>query len=256
EAAEQAVIQGTIISSPATEAALPAFKPGVQLVFVTAPDNELAGYLRAQRANSIKDWQDFLLHYSSSARAANARNALAEIIERSAESAFTEYQKLAASHKPDIALLKQAREQAQEANRATSGYRPAIQLIEAVSRELDTLAEADRVRLAGFRQALETQTPGLSQINAARRHTAQLLEVRPDYAPVVNLHREIVNEELKLASAVESAESLVTSKHYDEAVAALGAYRGFAGELPRIDSILAAAYTYHLNQGQELAARQ
>src|SRR5205085_8680245 len=146
-------------------------------------------------------------------------------------------------------LLKQAREQAQEANRAASGYRPAIQLIEEISRELDTLLESDHARLAAFRKALETQSSGLLPINAARRHTAQLLEVRPDYAPLLNLHREIVNEELKLSSAVESAESLVTSKHYDEAVAALGAYRGFAGELPRIDSVLAAVYTYHLNAG-------
>src|SRR5437764_662690 len=256
EAAEQAVIQGTIISTPATEAALLAFRPGVQLVSVTTPDTELAGYLRAQRANSIKHWQDFLLHYSSSARAANAQNALAEIIERSAESAFTEYQKLAASHKPDISLLKQAREQAQEANRAASGYRPAIELIEASSRELDTLLESDRARLAAFRKALETQSSGLLPMNAARRHTTQLLEVRPDYAPVLNLHREIVNEELKLASAVESAESLVASKHYDEAVAALGAYRCFASEFPRIDAVLTAAYTSHFNHGQELAAKQ
>src|SRR5207244_11452738 len=102
----------------------------------------------------------------------------------------------------------------------------------------------------------ETQCHGRFQRTGARRHPAPLREGRPDYAPGLNLHREIVNEEVKLASAVESAESLVTSKHYDEAVAVLGAYRGFAGELPRIDSILAAAYTYHLNRGQELAARQ
>src|SRR5207244_7301351 len=73
---------------------------------------------------------------------------------------------------------------------------------------------------------------------------------------VLNLHREIVNEELKLASVVESAESLVASKHYDEAVAALGAYRCFAGEFPRIDAVLTAAYTSHFNHGQELIAKQ
>jgi tetratricopeptide (TPR) repeat protein len=256
EAAEQALIQGNIISSWQPGMALPAFKPGMQLVFVEAPDTELADYLRAQRANTIKDWQDFLSRHPSSGHAGNARNAIAEILERGAEATFTQYQQSGGTRKADLALLKQAREQAQEANRAASGFAAAIRLIETISRELDALLEMDRNRLAAFRKSLETQSGGLQPLVAAMRHSKALLEVRPDYAPVINLHRDIVHEEEKMGKAIESAESLATDKHYDEALAALGPYRMFAGDLPRIETLVTAAYTYHLNQGRDFAARQ
>src|SRR5208282_5905966 len=57
-AAEQAMIRGTPVSSSPRDAMIPAFKPGVQLVFIAAPDVELADFLRAQRANTVRDWED------------------------------------------------------------------------------------------------------------------------------------------------------------------------------------------------------
>lgn len=256
EAAEQTVLQGTGIFSAAPGVGLPALKPGTQLIFLAAPDPELADYLRAQRANTMKDWQDFLRQNPSSPHAANARNAIAEIIERSAEASFAQYQKSTATRQPDIALLKQAREQAQEANRTVSGYRPAVQLFEAIGHELDTLLEIDRLRLAAYRKSLADQTNGLSQLVTARHHSTRLLEVLPEYAPVSNLHREIVKEEQKLGAAVEYAESLLAQKRFDEALAALGPYRAFAAEMPRINAVITSAYSWHFSQGQDLAARQ
>ena len=255
EAAEQTVLQGTGIFSAAPGVGLPALKPGTQLIFLAAPDPELADYLRAQRANTMKDWQDFLRQNPSSPHTANARNAIAEIIEHSAEASFAQYQKSAAGRQPDIALLRQAREQAQEANRTVSGYRPAVQLFEAIGHELDTLLEIDRLRLAAYRKSLTDQTNGLPQLVTARHHSTRLLEVLPEYAPVANLHREIVKEEQKLGAAVEYAESLLAQKRFDEALAALGSYRAFAPEMPRIEALITSAYSWHFTQGQDLAAK-
>lgn len=256
EAAGQTVLQGTGIFSAAPGASLPTLKPGTQLIFLAAPDPELADYLRAQRANTMKDWQDFLRQNPSSPHAANARNAIAEIIERSAEASFAQYQKSAATRQPDLALLKQAREQAQEANRTVSGYRPAVQLFEAIGHELDTLLEIDRMRLAAYRKSLQEQSNGLPQLVTARHHSTRLLEVLPEYAPVANLHREIVKEEQKLGAAVEYSESLLAQKRFDEALAALGSYRAFAPEMPRIEAVITSAYSWHFSQGQDLAAKQ
>src|SRR5947209_1575727 len=256
EAAGQTALQGTGIFSAAPGIGLPALKPGTQLIFIAAPDTELADYLRAQRANTMTDWQDFLRQNPSSTHAANARNAIAEIVERSAESTFAQYQKSLAARQPDIALLKQAREQAQEANRTVAGYRPAVQLFEAIGHELDTLLEIDRLRLAAYRNSLEDQSNGLPQLVTARRHTTRLLEVLPEYAPVANLHREIIKEEQKLGAAVEYAESLLAQKRFDDALAALGPYRAFAAEMPRIDAVIGSAYSWHFTQGQDLAGKQ
>jgi len=54
-AAEQAMIRGTPVSSSPRDAMIPAFKPGVKLVFIAAPDAELADFLQAQRANTVRD---------------------------------------------------------------------------------------------------------------------------------------------------------------------------------------------------------
>jgi hypothetical protein len=256
EAAEQATVQGTPVSASDPELGIPVLKPGVQLVFVLAADSELADYLRARRANTETDWKEFLARYPSSTRAADARNGLAGLHQQAAEAAFAQYQKLAAEHKPDLAPLKHAFKEAQAANQAASGFNAAVKLMESITRELDTLLEQDRGRLQSYEKALQNHTPGFAPLLAARQHIEQLLEVRPEYAPVLNLRREIVAEERKLEAAIVGAESLQASGRYDDAVASLGAYAAFAGEAPRIDAIVSAAYRYHFSRGQDLGTHR
>jgi hypothetical protein len=256
QAASQAVLQGVPVSSSVTPANLPSFVPGVKVIFVAGANAELADYLRAQRANSDKDWQAFLARYPASTRAGEARTAMAEIHQQAAQASFAEYQKLVAAHKPDVAVLKRASTEAQAATQAAPGYRPAVALLEAISRELDALLEADRGKLQAFRKALQDRTDGYSQLTAARQHLELLLEIRPEYAPLLNLRREIGNEEQKLEAAVAGAESHKEARRYDQALTALGPYAAFASELPRIDALVAAAYQYHFNQGRDLAAQQ
>jgi hypothetical protein len=104
EAAEQAVIRGTAVSASPRGAVIPAFKTAVQLVFIAGPDAELAEFLRTQRANTLRDWQDFLARYPSSSRRAFVQNAIAGFHQQAAEAAFAQYQ----SAGKDIAMLRQA----------------------------------------------------------------------------------------------------------------------------------------------------
>src|ERR1700694_1767241 len=61
EAAEQAVLSGTVVGASARQASeLPPVKPGLRLVFVPAPDTELAEYLRAGRVHTVAGWREFL----------------------------------------------------------------------------------------------------------------------------------------------------------------------------------------------------
>jgi hypothetical protein len=234
---------------------IPAIKPGVQLVFVPAPDPELCEYLRARRANSPAAWEDFLARHPASIRTADARNALAEMHQHVADGAFSDYQKLAVAGKPDLGLLKQAYAEARAAGRADPGYRPAFKLEDAISHELDALLEQDRAELHVFRDALKNHTTGYSHLTAAKRHIERLSEIRPDYAPVMNLQGEIASDDLKCEATLKNAETLLAAQRYDEAVAALGSYSAFATEVPRIDAVLAAAYGYHSKRGQEFAQR-
>ena len=250
EAAEQAVLQGAVVSSSIPGNDLPLLKRGVRLIFVPAPDDELAQYLLAQRTNSIAGWQAFLAAHASSAHTNDAKSALAQVNEESAEADFARYQKSG-----EIGALKQAEQQAIQANKAVSGFAPANKLRAQINKELDTLLEPDRTRLENFRKALAEQTAGLAQLRAAKKHNEELLTVNPEYAPLVNLRSEIGAEVRKLEAAVEAADSVAGTKGYDQAIQALGAYRIFAGEDPRIDAIVTQAYSVHFNRGRELAAQ-
>jgi hypothetical protein len=256
EAAEQTVLLGTPVSSSSPDAALPALKPGVQLIFVTAPDAEFAEYLRAQRANAVTDWQEFLNRYPASTRSAAAHNAIAAIHQRIAEAAFAQYRKSAGASKPDLALLKQGYEAAQAAMRAVSGYRPAFDLMGSIDGELDGLLEQDRTELIAFRKGLQEHTTGYSHLIAARRQIERLLEIRTDYAPTMNLRQDILREEEHFNAALAAAESQLMSKRYDEAISSLGPYTAFSSEAPRVHAVLSSGYEFHFNRGRDLAAQQ
>ena len=73
EAAEQAMLQGTVVSSSVQGIGIAALKPGVKLVFVAAADNELAEVLLAQRKNTVEGWQTFVAHFGSSSRVPEAK---------------------------------------------------------------------------------------------------------------------------------------------------------------------------------------
>jgi hypothetical protein len=254
QAADQAVIQGTSVSTD--QVVLPEFKPGVRLVFVPAPDADLAEFLRTQRANSISEWQEFLHRFPSSAHVNEARTAMADLHQRDAEAAWARYQESTAAHKPNLMLLKQASTQAQAALRIVPGFHPAFALTEAISRELDVLLARGRTGLEAYRQALQSRSAGYLGLVAAREHVDRLLEIRSDYTPVVNLRRDITAEEQKVEEAIGRAESLVAARHYDEAAAELSPYASFMAELPRIATVFTADYRYHLNQGQAFMDRQ
>src|SRR5207237_1365995 len=161
----------------------------------------LAAYLSAQRAHSVMGWQAFLVRYGSSARAADAKNAIAAIYEKSAESALAEYRNSAASG--DLSRLRQAQQQEENAEKSVAGYAPAAKLQEQINRELDALLESDRSNLQRYRKALQDHSLGYVQLAAAKQHNEQVLEVSPQYAPALALRAEIAVELRKLGLAVQ-----------------------------------------------------
>src|SRR5262249_41961502 len=125
-----------------------------------------------------------------------------------------------------------------------------------ISKELDVLNNADSTKLEAFRKAITEQTFGYTELLGAKKHNEELLSINPEYAPVLNLHSEIIGEVRKLDEAVANAEGTANSKGYDDALQALGRYRAFGAEVPRIESLVPAAYSAHLTRGQESAGQQ
>jgi hypothetical protein len=103
---------------------------------------------------------------------------------------------------------------------------------------------------------VQDHASGYSELSDARLHVERLLQVRPDYAPLLGLQREIAGEQRKLEKTIVDAEVLMVEAHYDRAVNALGAYAAFASEMPRVDAVISAAFQHHYENGQKLAAHQ
>jgi tetratricopeptide (TPR) repeat protein len=72
----------------------------------------------------------------------------------------------------------------------------------------------------------------------------------------LTLQSAIAAESKGVDTAVHSAESMIPSQHYDDAVAAVEEFRAFAEEEPRISAIIDAAYKYHFDRGKADAANQ
>jgi tetratricopeptide (TPR) repeat protein len=256
EAADQALLQGAVIGASAKQSSdLPALKPGVRLVFVPAPDTELAEYLRAERTHTVAGWREFLVRYDSSPHAGEAKKNLAALFEEAGESAFDEYQKSVTAHRPDLTHLKRAHGQAEQAIHTLEGHPPALKLIAQIRGQLDKLIESDRAELRAYRKALAEHTPGYAHLAAAKKHNDLVVDASPKYKPALDLQTDLFEETRKFEADVQNAETLLASKRYDEALNAIESYRAFEAEAPRIQTIVTVAYSYHFNRGQELSAQ-
>jgi hypothetical protein len=253
ELADQSVLQGNVVAASAGQPSeVPALKPGVQVFFVGALDTELAEYLRARRAKSIVVWQEFLTRYASSSHATDARKSLADLFEQAGEAAFDQYRKAGA---PGWSSLKQAHQQAEQAVHTVPDYSAAVKLLGQIRAELDLLTAADRAELLAYRKTLLDQTAGYNHLVAARKEDDQILDVDANYLPALELQSDLIKEASRLESILQTAEGLLTAKRYDDALLALGVYRPFASEVPRVEAVVAAVYTYHSTRAKEFAAQ-
>ena len=255
QAADQALIMGLVAQSSTQPAEVPAIQPGVQLVFVAAPDTEFAEFLRAQRAQSVALWQEYLKRYPSAAHAALARQGLATMLLQSAESAIAELARSKSSDGSQLTLLKQARNAAAQIESLSGNRATADKLLQALHAQLDLQLEKDRRLLQSFSRAVADHTAGYAHLTAASRLSQQILEVEPDYPPATALHNEIGSEESKLDSTLHNADSLLLAKQYDDALRAIEPYRGMAAEIPQVANIVETAYRFHFSRAQQLSAQ-
>ena len=255
--ADKATLQGQVLSSSVPGVSIvPAFKAGVKLVFVAAPDTELAEYLRANRAHSISQWQDYLARYPKAAHTDTAKQSLAALLSKDGADALEAYRSSASSSSPAYAQLRNAFLRADQVHDLVPTSDDAAKLHDAVHTELVHIADKIRAELQAYRQALSNHTTGYSHLAASRQLTEQSLGVDPHFDQGLTLQTAVTAETKRVDSALQSGESNIASQHFDEAVAAVSDFRNFADEEPRIAAILDAAYKHHFEQGKADVASQ
>jgi hypothetical protein len=249
--ADRAMLSGQVLSSSVQGVTtLPPFKPTVKIVFVQAPDTELAEYLRANRAHSLAQWQDYLARYPKAAHTDAAKQSMAALLLSDGNDALAAYRGSVSSATPGYAQLRTAFLRAEQAHELVPTNDEAKKLHDAVHAELVLVAEKIRTELQAYRQALGNHTTGYSHLVVSRQLTEQALGVDPHFDQGTTLETAVSAETKRIEAAIQSGQSNITAQHYDEAVAAVSDFRSFADEEPRILVIVDKAYQYHFDRGQ------
>ncbi len=254
ELASRAVLQAKVLSSgPDANQPAPPLKPGVRIIFVGAPDVELAEFLRADRGGTISLWQDYLGKYPSSPHTVRAKQALTSLLAQEGTDDLNAYRKSLSGPARSYAALKNARWRATQALAVLPTFVAAGRLDDETKMELEKIIAEGQKEIQAYRQVLKSHAPGYAHLTTANDLAIALFEVDPHYGAALGFETETNNETKALSSKLQSAESLLAAKRFDEAFAAISPYAGFADEVPRISSIAKADYDFHYGRGQELA---
>jgi tetratricopeptide (TPR) repeat protein len=254
---DRAVLTAQVMSSsPAGITTVPLFKPTVKIVFVTAPDTELGEYLRANRASSVAQWQDYLSRYSKAAHTDSAKQALAALFLKEGENGLAAYKASASSSSPAYSDLKTAFSRADQVHDLLPGSEGATKLRDSVEAELVLVANQGNTELQAYKQGLASHSGGYAHLANSRQLMEHTLEVDPHFDQGLALQSAIAADGKRIDTALNSAEGMIASQRYDDAVKAIAEFRSFADEEPRIAAILNTAYKTHFDRGKAAAADQ
>lgn len=225
---------------------------GVKLVFVEAPDQELAEYLRAVRASNIPGWQAYLQKYPAAKHVQDAKTRLGRLYAGAGQAALDIYTKTAASTSPDYSSLKSARTFAEQAMAAAPDVPEGKELNDGMNAALGAIVEKSQNELDAYLAAMKDGGAGYGHLATARSlaEIANGIEITKSSSAVLG---EAMKPYDALQGAMRQAEALATARQYDLALTAIDPYRGFAGEEPRIAAIIDADYNYHIESGKRAA---
>ena len=245
---DSAVLTGT--SANSTDPPAPILK-GVTLVFIAAPDVDLAEYLLAQRAANIPGWQRYLDKEAAGAHIGPAKTSLATLIVAVGEDAYNAYDKSSTTGSPAYDSLKTAKAQSDKAHTLVTELAPMEVLDGQVKGALTAIAKQGSDELTAYHAALAAQTAGYSHLQNAKKYSDIIGGIDPVFPELAPLQTHTLNDSNAIQSALRTAESDRDAKQFDDALKIIAPYRSFAGEEPRVAGIISANYNYHVGAGKQ-----
>ena len=255
---EQAALRGTPIA-PASDgtAGVPPLKKGVKLVFISAPNLELAEYLRAQRASDVEGWRAFLVKYPASPHLAETKLALATLYVAAGEKSLAAYRQSAASTSPSYSDLKEAKAQSNLALALLPTFDAATKLASGIRAQLTAIIDKGQAELDAYRAALIAHGPGYVHLQNAKRLSDAVTGIDAEFAPGMVLMRAELKENDTYEAALHSGTTLAAAKQakeIEQAAKAVQPYRAFRAEDPRLAAVIDAIYSFHMQHGSDAAA--
>jgi hypothetical protein len=251
ELGDLAVVTATPLA-PSNEPSLAApLKKGAKLVFLAAPDVELAEYLRAQRAGNISGWQGYLSKFPAATHSADAKTALAALFVHAGEAALKAYEQSAAGASPAYDDLKTAKAQSDQAHALTPQMPQLVQLEAGVRAALSAIAARGVEELAAYRSAFNAHQAGYIHLQAAQKDADLAAGIDSSLPAIQALQAEVLKDSTALQTALRSADEAKTAGQFDAALEFILPYRAFIGEEPRLAAVVDGAFDFHLSQAKQ-----
>jgi hypothetical protein len=238
---------------------LPPLSKGVKLVFVPAPDTELAEFLLGQRSSQITGWQTYLASYPAAPHTGSAKSALALLYVAAGQASLDTYEKSSATTSPSYSDLKNAKIQADLAHSLVLVGDAAdsnAKLQAAVRDKLAAITETGRSELNSYHTALTSHVAGYAHLQSAAKFSGTVTTIDSEFPPGQILAQDVQRDNDTIESAMQSAANSVSTKQFDLAFSAILPYRAFASEEPRIATAIEADYRYHFDRGNQFVTAE
>jgi hypothetical protein len=251
ELADQAVLTGTPLNAQADTTGAVAFKKGVKLVFLAAPDLEQAEYLRAERAGSISGWQSYLVKYPAAPHSSEAKNALAVLFVSAGEAALKSYEETMNGAAPAYDELKKCKTFSEQAHQFAPQMEELGRMDAAMRNHLNAIAATGDEELSAYRKALAARQAGYAHLATAQKIADLASGIDPFLPATQALQGQILKENNALQAVFRSADAQKEAGQWDAALESITPYRAFAAEEPRIAAILDGGFDFHLAQAKQ-----
>ena len=237
-------------------ASAPPLSNGVKLVFVAAPNSELAEFLLAQRATNIAGWQAYMGKFPTSPHIDESKDALTALFVQAGQKALSDYAKTAGSAAPAFASLKQAKADEDQAHALRPDYKPSVELAEKIRSMLQTLTDKGRLELDAYNAALAAQAPGYAHLETANALAEGIASVDSQFEPGAKLRNDVRLATGAFESALQSSDSAAAANQMDDALKFVLPYRGFADENARVAKVIDATYKFHFDTARQAETGQ
>ena len=252
ELADMATAEGRVLpgSDPPTMQMAP-LKPGVKLVFVAAPDQEMAEYLRAERAGDIRGWKGYLCNLRVGTAFRRSEKVSGDAL---LQVASTDMQAYAGSSGDDrdYAKLKESRQRVDEAKTLVPNDGAATELSQKIHAEVVSLSGQAKAKLDLYQQALKQGTPGYVNLVSAEKLADGAFSVEPSATESASVETESKLMRASLGKILHDTETQIAEHHVDDAARKIAPVRAFAAEDSQVSSDLRAISDLYIAHAKKL----
>jgi hypothetical protein len=253
ELADKAEVQGRVVSgSDPSAAQIAPIKPGVKIVFVAAPDKELAEYLRADRAGNISGWQVYFAASPAGAHAGAAKKSLAALFVAAGTGDLQAYAASKGASEPAYGKLKDSRQAADQARAQVPDDAAIADLSQKIHAEVLALSAAAQSKLNQYQQALKQQTAGYANLVATEKLAEGAFAAEPATPEAAAAESAIRQARAAYDGILHDCEAQIAAQHADEAAQKIAPLRVFAPEDAKVADDLKAISAVYLANAKKL----